>query len=202
MDPGAHPTLRAASRMLHPRERLAAASIAPTSGLMLRRGRHARAPRGDSKSLVTMAVLCSSSATPQCLASVRDLGRKADVKVNAIRTPHACAAVPGSGSRWLPATERRLAMQPAILTPAIRAPRLSQLTRLERDAYMNRGGDLDMTFGYPDDLAPGWFGNYLVRPQADFLRIARGSGLRCSSSRPARWRLPSPRARWSSRAMR
>jgi aspartate/methionine/tyrosine aminotransferase len=62
-------------------------------------------------------------------------------------------------------------MQPAILTPAIRAPRLSQLTRLERDAYMNRGGDLDMTFGYPDDLAPGWFGNYLVRPQADFLRI-------------------------------
>ena len=67
-------------------------------------------------------------------------------------------------------------MQPAILTPAIPAPRLSQLTRLERDAYMNRGGDsrggdLDMTFGYPDDLAPGWFGHHQVTPQADFLRI-------------------------------
>jgi aspartate/methionine/tyrosine aminotransferase len=68
-------------------------------------------------------------------------------------------------------TERRLAMQPAILTPAIRAPRLSQLTRLERDAYVNRGGDLDMTFGYPDSLAPGWFGNYQVRPRDDFLRV-------------------------------
>ncbi len=67
-------------------------------------------------------------------------------------------------------------MQPAILTPAIRAPRLSQLTQLERGAYLNRGGDnrgrdLDMTFGYPDDLAPRWFASYQVRPQADFLRI-------------------------------
>ena len=67
-------------------------------------------------------------------------------------------------------------LTPAILTPAILAPRLSQLTRLERDAYLNRGddsggGDLDMTFGYPDDLAPGWFGQYQVKPQADFLRI-------------------------------
>ena len=67
-------------------------------------------------------------------------------------------------------------MQPAILTPAIPAPRLSQLTRLERDAYLtrggdSRGGDLDMTFGYPDDLAPGWFGQHQVKPRADFLRI-------------------------------
>ena len=67
-------------------------------------------------------------------------------------------------------------MQSAILTPAIPAPRLSQLTRLERDAYMNRGGDsrggdLDMTFGYPDDLAPDWFGHCQVKPQADFLGI-------------------------------
>ncbi len=61
-------------------------------------------------------------------------------------------------------------MQPTTLTPAIRAPRLSQLTWLEREAYMNRAGDLDMTYGYPDSLAPGWFDPYQVRPRDDFLR--------------------------------
>jgi aspartate/methionine/tyrosine aminotransferase len=49
-------------------------------------------------------------------------------------------------------------------------PRLSQLTRLERDAYLNGHGGWDMTYGYPDALTPEWIRERQARPPARFWR--------------------------------
>ena len=60
---------------------------------------------------VTGASVSRLAAPGAHLACVCDLGCKVGIKASATRpsglVAHACAAVPGSGSRWLPATEGR-----------------------------------------------------------------------------------------------
>ncbi len=48
------------------------------------------------------------------------------------------------------------------------------MTLLERNAYLDSGGALNVTSGYPQGLSPQWMADYQLHPPADFLDVPPG----------------------------